>query len=64
MYRAAHPRTQVKEDAGGSSATLQVSTFATNNFVSIAHLDGVHSGDIVTAILDHAYATAQLQAHT
>jgi hypothetical protein len=30
--------------------------------VAIAHLDNVHTNDIVTAILDHAHHTAQLHA--
>jgi hypothetical protein len=54
----------VKEDAGGNSATLEINVNGTpgGTFVAAAHLGGVHSGDIVTAILDHAHTTAQLHA--
>ncbi|HLJ00226.1 MAG TPA: type I secretion C-terminal target domain-containing protein [Bradyrhizobium sp.] len=53
---------KVTENVDNHSATLSVDTGAgTNNqFVAIAHLDNVHSGDSVTAILDLAHHTAQL----
>jgi hypothetical protein len=53
---------QVKEDAGGNSATLSVNVNGTpgGTFVAAAHLGGVHSGDNVSAILDHVQHTAQL----
>jgi hypothetical protein len=52
---------QVREDAGGNSATLAINASGTpgGTFVAAAHLGGVHSGDIVTAILDHVHTTAQ-----
>jgi hypothetical protein len=55
---------QVKEDAGGNSATLEINVSGASGgaFVAAAHLGGVHSGDVVTAILDHAHTTAQLHA--
>jgi hypothetical protein len=55
---------QVKEDVGGNSATLSinVSGAAGGTFVAAAHLNGVHSGDIITAILDHAHTMAQIHA--
>jgi len=53
---------QLKEDAGGNSATLSINVNGTpgGTFVAAAHLGGVHSTDTVTAILDHAHTTAQL----
>jgi Ca2+-binding RTX toxin-like protein len=54
---------KVTENADHHSATLSVDVGGTatpNQFVAIAHLDGVQSGAIVTAILDHAHTTAQL----
>jgi len=55
---------QVKEDAGGNSATLEINLGGTpgGTFVAAAHLGGIHSGDVVNAILDHAHTTAQLHA--
>jgi large repetitive protein len=54
---------KVTENADHNSATLSVDVGGTatpNQFVAIAHLDNVHSGDFVAAILDHAHHTAQL----
>jgi len=54
---------QVTHDANGTSSTLAVDVQGTNTpnqYVSLAHLDNVHAGDVVTAILDHAQHTAQL----
>jgi hypothetical protein len=54
---------QVTHDANGTSATLSVDvggSTAPGGFVPLAHLAGVHAGDIVTAILDHAQHTAQV----
>jgi hypothetical protein len=54
---------QVTHDANGTSSTLAVDVQGTNTpnqFVSLAHLDNVHAGDVVTAILDHAQHTAQV----
>jgi large repetitive protein len=55
---------EVKEDAGGHSATLEINVSGAHGgtFVAVVHLGGVHSGDVVTAILDHAHTTAQLHA--
>jgi hypothetical protein len=55
---------QVKEDVGGNSATLSINVggAAGGTFVAAAHLNGVHSGDIITAILDHAHTMAQIHA--
>ena len=55
---------EVKEDAGGNSATLEINLSGASGgtFVAAAHLGGVHSGDLITAILDHAHTTAQLHA--
>jgi hypothetical protein len=55
---------QLKEDAGGNSATLEINVNGTpgGTFVAAAHLGGVHSGDVVTAVLDHAHTTAQLHS--
>ncbi|MGC1561340.1 MAG: type I secretion C-terminal target domain-containing protein, partial [Bradyrhizobium sp.] len=55
---------EVKEDAGGNSATLEINVSGASGgtFVAAAHLGGVHSGDVITAILDHAHTTAQLHA--
>jgi hypothetical protein len=55
---------EVKEDAGGNSATLEININGTpgGTFLAAAHLGGVHSGDVVTAILDHVHTTAQLHA--
>jgi probable HAF family extracellular repeat protein len=56
---------KVTENADGHSATVSVDVGGTatpNQFVAIAHLDNVHTNDIITAILDHAHHTAQLHA--
>jgi hypothetical protein len=55
---------QLKEDAGGNSATLSINASGTagGTFVAAAHLGGVHTGDILTAILDHAHTQAQIHA--
>jgi hypothetical protein len=56
---------EVKEDASGTSATLMINQSGTpgGTFVAAAHLGGVHTGDVVTAVLDHAQHTAQLTTH-
>ena len=54
---------QVTHDANGASSTLSVDVGGATTpggFVPLAHLAGVHAGDIVTAILDHAQHTAQV----
>ena len=55
---------QLKEDGGGNSATLSVNVSGTagGTFVTAAHLSGVHTGDVLTAILDHAHTQAQIHA--
>jgi large repetitive protein len=55
---------ELKEDAGGNSATLEINVNGTpgGTFIAAAHLNGIHTNDVVTAILDHAHTTAQLHA--
>jgi hypothetical protein len=56
---------QVTEDASGNSATLSINASGAANalYVAAIHLGGVHTGDIVTMILDHAQHSAQMIAH-
>jgi len=59
----ASDRVQVKEDASGAFATLQVDPDGAANgahFTTIAQLNGAHVGDIITVMLDHAQQAAQL----
>jgi Ca2+-binding RTX toxin-like protein len=54
---------QVTEDPSHNFSTLSVNVGGTatpNQFVAIAHLDNVHTGAVVTAVLDHAQHTAQV----
>jgi hypothetical protein len=66
-FRSARPRRNdapAAPAAGGNSATLEINVSGASGgtFVAAAHLGGIHSGDLVTAILDHAHTTAQLHA--
>jgi hypothetical protein len=53
----------VTEDPSGNSATLSIKPLGSLTFVDAMHLDGVHAGDVVTAVLNFAHATAQLTVH-
>jgi hypothetical protein len=51
--------TRVVEDPGGSFAVLQVNTNSLGlkagaTWANVAQLDGVHSGDLVNALVDNA----------
>jgi VCBS repeat-containing protein len=54
---------QVKEDAGGQFATVQVNPDGSANpghFTIIAQLNAAHFNDVVNIVLDHAQQAAQL----
>jgi Ca2+-binding RTX toxin-like protein len=59
----ASDRVQVKADASGAFATLQVDPDGAANgthFTTIAQINGAHVGDIIAVMLDHAQQAAQL----
>ena len=55
---------QIKADAGGQFATVQVDADGTangSNFVVLAQLNAAHAGDVINVTLDHAQQAQQIQ---